>query len=122
MKKINKIAVSTLPLLCLSVLVSPRVGAAASNCTDKTQAGLQKCLQDNPIVHDLNLAVSFLSAIVGVVIVGSLIYAGIQYTLAGENAQAVGAAKQRIIKTLVALVSFISIFAFLQWIIPGGVL
>lgn len=81
----------------------------------------QACLQKNPIVQDLNIIVSFLSGLVGVVVVGVIILGGIQYATAGDKAEAVSAAKKRIINGLIALVAFLFIFAFLQWLIPGGI-
>ncbi len=87
-------------------------------CAGKTD---QKCLQDNPIVKDLNIIVSFLSGLVGVIVVGVIILGGIQYSIAGDKAEAVSAAKKRIINGVIALITFLFIFAFLQWLIPGGV-
>jgi hypothetical protein len=78
-------------------------------------------LQSNPIIHDINVVVTFLSIGVGIVVVGVIILGGIQYALAGDNAQAVSAAKQRITNGLIALLTFMVTFAFLQWIIPGGI-
>lgn len=77
---------------------------------------------DNPIVDDINIIITFLSAIVGVVVVGALIWGGIQYMTAGDNPQAVSAAKQRIINALLALIAYLLTSAFLQWLIPGGVI
>jgi hypothetical protein len=81
----------------------------------------QTCLKNNTIVKDINTIVNFLSALIGIVVIGVIILGGIQYTLAGDNASATGAAKQRIINGLIALVAFIFTFAFLQWLIPGGI-
>lgn len=78
-------------------------------------------LKNNPIVKDLNQVINFLSAAVGVVVVGTIILGGIQYTMAGDNASALGAAKQRIINGLTALIAFLFMYAFLQWLVPGGV-
>ena len=78
-------------------------------------------LKDNPIAKDINQAVNFLSAFVGIVVVGSIILGGIQYAMAGDNPQAVSAAKQRIMNGLIALVAFMFTYAFLQWLVPGGV-
>lgn len=78
-------------------------------------------LSNNPIIKDLNIVLNFLSAGVGIVIVGMIILGGIQYSAAGDNAQAVAAAKQRIINALIALAAYLLMFAFLQWLIPGGV-
>lgn len=125
MKKINIILANSLSLPT-SLLALPGIAFAAnkstsSNCQNSTQAGLQQCLKDNPIVHDLNLAVNFMSGLVGVVIIASIIYASIQYIIAGDNAQSVSAAKKRITDSIVALLAFVSIFALLQWLIPGGI-
>ena len=78
-------------------------------------------LKDNPIVQDINVVVNFLSIGVGVVVIAMIIIGGIQYSIAGDNPQAVSAAKQRIINALIALVAYIFMFAFLQWLIPGGI-
>lgn len=78
-------------------------------------------LKTNPIVNDINLVINFLGALAGVVIVGAIIVGGIQYMTAGDNAQAVSAAKQRIINALIALFAYLLTFGFLQWLVPGGV-
>ena len=75
----------------------------------------------NPIIQDINQWVTFLSALVGVVVVGVIILGGIQYALAGDNPSAVTAAKSRIINGLIALGAFLLTYAFLQWLVPGGV-
>lgn len=89
-----------------------------SNTDCKNNTGL---CDKNPIVEKLNLIVNVLSGFVGVVVVGVIILGGIQYAMAGDKAEAVGAAKQRIINGLMALLAYLFIFAFLQWLIPGGV-
>ena len=76
---------------------------------------------DNPIIRNLNTIVNVLSGLVGVVVVGVIVLGGIQYASAGDKAEAVSAAKQRITNGLIALLAFLFIFAFLQWLIPGGV-
>jgi cytochrome bd-type quinol oxidase subunit 2 len=76
---------------------------------------------NNPIVKDLNQIVNFLGAAVGIFVVGTIIFGGIQYAMASDNSSAVSQAKQRILNGVIALVAFIFVFAFLQWLIPGGV-
>ncbi len=75
----------------------------------------------NPIVEDINIIITFLSALVGVAIVGSLIWGGIQYATAGDNPQSTNDAKQRITNSLIALLAYLLTFAFLQWLVPGGI-
>ena len=78
-------------------------------------------LAKNPIVTWLNGIVNVLAGLVGVVVVGTIILGGIQYAAAGDKAEAVSAAKQRIINVLIALFAFLFIYAFLQWLVPGGI-
>ncbi len=132
----NRISGLVLALFCaLTVLSVPAVAFAddCSNTTSKTvdskgktvtqvdESKVQKCLNDSPIVGDIQQIVDFLSVGIGVIVTGVIILGGIQYSMAGDNPQAVGAAKQRMMNGLIALVAFFFIFAFLQWLIPGGI-
>jgi len=76
---------------------------------------------DNCIAEDIQLAVNFLSAGVGIIITMVIIFAGLQYLTARDNPQAVQAAKTRITNAVIALIAFVFVYAFLQWIVPGGV-
>lgn len=89
-----------------------------NDCAETTKA--DECLKQTPIVTNLNNIIKFMSAGIGIVVIAVIIIGGIQYTLAGDNASAITAAKQRIINGLIALVAFIFMFALLQWLIPGG--
>jgi hypothetical protein len=66
-------------------------------------------------------AVTFLTAGVGLVITAVIIVAGIQYSASSGNPQALSAARNRILNALLALLTFAFIYAFLNFIIPGGV-
>jgi hypothetical protein len=94
-------------------------GKGACSINNPNQDALDKCLNSNPIIKDIRLIVNLLSAGVGVVITGSIIFAGIQYAYAGNNSTTVGAAKKRIQDSLIALLAFFFVYAFLNWIIPG---
>ncbi len=72
------------------------------------------------IIAYLVMFINALSAIVGVVIVIMITIGGIQYAAAGPNPAAVVAARKRIINAVLALALFIFMFAFLQWLVPGG--
>lgn len=74
------------------------------------------------IIRYIRIFTDALSVIVGIVVVMSLVIAGIQYSAAGSNPQAVAAAKKRIGQALLALVIYLFLFAFLQWLVPGGVI
>ncbi len=74
------------------------------------------------IIFYVRVFTDALSVLVGLVVVAMIVLGGIQYSSASGNPQAVAAAKKRITNALIALVAYLFIFAFLQWIIPGGVL
>lgn len=97
-------------------------GQGACSIDNPGQNALDNCLKANPIINDINLVVNFLSAGAVIVIVGSIIAGGIQFSWAGDNPNAVSAAKKRITDALIALIAFFFIFGFLQWLIPGGLL
>lgn len=78
------------------------------------------CLEKNPIVRYSLWAINILSAGVGVLAVIMLIIGGIQYSSAGGDPQKVKAAKNRITNVVIGLVAYFFLFAFLQWIVPGG--
>jgi hypothetical protein len=62
-----------------------------------------------------------LSGLVGIVVVIMITVGGIQYAAAGPDPSAVVAARKRISNALIALVLYIFMFAFLQWLVPGGI-
>lgn len=101
--------------------------ALADNCSStlsgKTvdNSKVQKCLNTNPIVTKIiDPIVNFLSAGVGIVVVATIIAGGIQYSTAGSSPDAVNKAKERMTNGVLALVIYLLIFGFLQWIVPGG--
>jgi hypothetical protein len=81
----------------------------------------EQCLQKNPIVEWINWGINILAGIVGLGAVLMVIWAGIQYTTARDNAQAVAEAKQKIINVVIGIAAFIFLYAFLNWLVPGGV-
>lgn len=98
---------------------------AQTSTTDSKFAGNCKKVdlsQDCGIIEYLKLFINVLSGIVGVVIVIMITVGGIQYSAARDNPQAVAAAKGRIINAIIALVAYLFLFAFLQYLVPGGVL
>ena len=70
----------------------------------------------------INPAIALLSAAVGVVVVIAVIYGGIEYTSSGGDPARVASGKKHIISALIGLLAYLLLFAFLQFIIPGGIL
>jgi hypothetical protein len=76
----------------------------------------------NPIIDMLFAAIRFLTAGVGIVVVGSVIVAGIQYTASRGDPNGTAAAIKRITSAFVALLIYIFAAAILNFVIPAGVL
>jgi hypothetical protein len=74
----------------------------------------------NIIKNYINPIILFLGAGVGLVIIIMTVIGGIQYITSGGDPNHVAEAKKRIANALLALVTWIIIWAFLEWIIPGG--
>lgn len=76
----------------------------------------------NPITDAFFAIVRFLSNGVGLVVIGSIIYGGIQYTASRGDPQATAKALERIRASVVALIIFIFGYAILNYLIPAGFL
>jgi hypothetical protein len=116
-----------------------KISTISLGCITNQQAQQEAALQDPKFVsNDCNdvtidesncgilryvvIITNFLSAMVGIVVVGSLILGGIQYSMSGSDPQKVSAAKTRIRNSIIALIVFIFTYSFLNYLIPGGVL
>lgn len=120
-KKTLKLSIiPTLWLLSLSGM------ALASSLADQCKNGnASACLKSskgfNYIYSDLTTGLTFLAAGVGLVATIMLVVGGIQYITSNGNPQAVTAAKKKIGDVVLGLVAFAFLYAFLQWLIPGGI-
>lgn len=65
--------------------------------------------------------VNILVAAAGLATVGSMIFAGIQYMTARDNAGQVSSAKNRMVVSVVCILLLGFGYTLLQWLIPGGV-
>ena len=74
------------------------------------------------IVKYIVIFINTLTALAGVAIVGSIVYGGIQYSMAGSDPQKVAASKDRIRNAIIALILLLFGFAILNYLVPGGVL
>ncbi|HTE57395.1 MAG TPA: hypothetical protein VK694_01515 [Verrucomicrobiae bacterium] len=88
----------------------------------REQCGCREGLAPNQcgIVSYLQLFINVLSGIVGVVVVIMVAVGGVQYASSKDNPQQTAAAKNRIRDAIMALVIYLFVFAFLQWLVPGG--
>jgi hypothetical protein len=88
----------------------------------ETPANTGSTTTGSPELDDwLQNVINLFSMLVGLVVVISIIFAGIQYMTAGGNASQVAAAKNRISMSVLAFILFAFTYALLQWLIPGGI-
>lgn len=94
----------------------------ASGPTDPFADPEANCDGDNCdfIKKYVNPAIGLLSVMFGLIVILSLIMGGIQYSASQGDPQKVTKAKQRIGNTILALVAYIFLYSFLQFLIPGG--
>ena len=76
----------------------------------------------NAIMDFLFAAIRFLSAGVGIVLVASMVYAGIQYTGSRGDPNADAQAVKRIQANITALLLFVFAYAILNYVVPGAFL
>ena len=91
-----------------------------NDCDPEGSAQINK--ENCGIIKYLVMFINVLSAIAGIVIVGSIVAAGIQYSSGGSEPHKISAAKNRIRNAIIALLFFLFGYALLNYLIPGGVL
>ena len=87
-----------------------------NSCADDADPSTCEGLKTIDLILNL-LAVITMPVILGVIIVG-----GIQYSASGGNPEANKAALKRIFTAVIALIAFVGLWSFLQWLIPGGII
>ena len=111
------------------VAVAPSASAGGLSGSDEEVSDPIDCEDPNDINADncqvvayIVIAINVLSALAGLVIVGSVMFAGYQYITAQDNASQTAAARTRIYWAVGALMILIFTYAVLQWLVPGGVI
>jgi hypothetical protein len=94
--------------------VSINIGCEGESCKTSNKDGC------SALLDAVFAIVRFLSAGVGIVIVGSTIWAGVQYSSARDDPSAVGKAKDRLRGNGYALLMYVFAYAILNYILPGG--
>jgi hypothetical protein len=108
-------------LLTVVFVYSDVTSAQGLTVPQSTNQPYKGDLANNPIIKWIEFFVNVLSVII---VAGSAVMiaiAGVQYTSSRDNPQAVQAAKQRIWNVAIGLISYFFLFAFMQWLIPGGI-
>jgi hypothetical protein len=101
-----------------AVAMSIDIGCRGQSCT--TTNGTKICKNYSSILDATFAIIRFLSSGVGLVVIGSIILGGIQYSASRGDPKATAAAIGRIRSSVVALIIFIFGYAILNYIIPSG--
>jgi hypothetical protein len=88
--------------------------AVSNGCTNGDCSGL--------ITKYINPLIKLLTILIGIIISISIVVAGIQYGSAAGDPSKVTAARKRIWNAVLALVAYIFLAGFLNFIIPGGLI
>ena len=89
---------------------------------ERTDPALGDRGADGLIHNYVNPFINFLAIAVGIIVTISIVVGGIQYSASADDPQKVAKAKDRIINAIIALLAFLFLYAFLQWLVPGGFL
>lgn len=126
----KKILTTTLIVLSLIFINSFIVNAGnvfAESCGGvdtaliKCDQGEGKDLKDNGIWGLLLIVINILTAGVGIMAVGGIIYGSILYTSSGNSPDQIKKAKQIIINVVIGIVMYALMYSFLNFVIPGGI-
>lgn len=74
----------------------------------------------NPVLDMMFALLRFVSTGVGLIVIGSIIWAGIQYSASRGNPQMTEAAIKRVANSMIALLLYVFSFAILNFLVPGG--
>ncbi len=108
---------TTMAINTTAPIISGTAGSAASGCATKPTTDI--C--HNVIIQNyIQPLINFLGIGFGLITTIMIVIGGVQYSAAGDNPQAVQAAKKRIFNAIFALVVFMLMYAFLQFLVPGG--
>ena len=92
----------------------PLAAANTGSCSDRTDPSSCEGFE---LLDDI---LNFMAMLVIPIVVIMIIVGGIQYSMAGGNAEALKEARNRIFKAIVALICFAGLWSFLKWLLPGG--
>jgi hypothetical protein len=105
--------------LSFQLLITHSVWAASSCGSQET--ALVACSSESAVWGVLLTAINVLTACIGVVAVGGIVYGAFLYASSGQDAAQTGRAKDVIRNVIIGLLLFAGMYAILQFLVPGGV-
>lgn len=129
-QKLKTIAISALLLVSAFAVMSPTPSYAATNNGCETDTAIIKCdnvdttkdgVQNTGLWSLLLTAINILTAGVGLVAIGGIVYASILYTSAGGSQEQVKKAMGIITNVVIGVIAYALMFSGLNFLIPGGI-
>mgnify|MGYP003612908130 FL=1 len=111
-------------ILCLAIIIfyaTPLFAAGLAPPTATTEAYMGTDINGNPIILWIQFFINWISVFIVIGSVIALAAAGVQYSAAAGDSGKIAEAKKRISSVLMALLAYFFLFAFIQWLVPGGV-
>lgn len=116
-------------LLGMTIFLSPVSVFAAGNNGCETDTAIIKCdipsgaegVEATGLWSILILVINILTAGVGVVALGGIVYGSVLYTSAGGNQEQVKKAMGIFTNVVIGIIAFAGMWALLNFLIPGGV-
>ncbi|HET7302180.1 MAG TPA: hypothetical protein VFI74_02500 [Candidatus Saccharimonadales bacterium] len=105
--------------------LTPTTNTFAAACSDvrnssdrqKFNSNGQNCL----FTKYINPFIRFLAAFAGIAVAATVVAGSIMYSSAGGDPGKVAKAKGMISKAIIALLCFLFLASFLNWVVPGGI-
>lgn len=120
MAKLRKLLPMVVGVVIVTLLFVGSLSTEVSAQTTQVDvcAGGAKC--NAFITKYINPVVTLLTVVLGVVAAISIVIAAIQYSSAGDDPGKVEKAKERIWQTLIGVVAYFLLAAFINFLVPGG--
>src|SRR5665648_119553 len=96
------------------------VETAIIHCPDKVDNESNK-IEKNGVWALLLIVLNILTAGIGIVAIGGIVYGSILYASAGDKADQIKKASGVITNVIVGLIGYALLFSLVQYLIPGGV-
>lgn len=104
---------------CVAPPAEETCDSAVGSCTRGADCTGDDC---GLIEKYINPIINLLAGLVGIVISIVIVWGGIQYSSSADDPGKVSAAKSKIMNAIIALLGFLFMYVFLQWLVPGGFL
>lgn len=100
--------------------LSPNNSNYVSQCCDTSNSNIVSNASTCLFAKYINPGVALLSATVGLVVIITVILGSIEYISSGGDPQRTASGKKHIMNALIGLFAYVLLYAFLQFLVPGG--